>query len=410
VDDYYEIVGVDRVASRDVIDRKIRDQMRIWQRRTANADLDRRQEAERKVKQLGEARTTLLDEEKRRTYDRKLTAYRSSEPPPAPHTSVDATATTATTGTWLAQARRYLADNDHQAAAYAARETLRTTPNPPPEVWTILARANSALGRLDDALFEARRAVTTDPDNPEAHLALAQVLEQREEWGEAGQAYAAAGRLNPQAEAPQLGLAMALVRSGRVAAAMDVLERRYTGAPDRSYAGRWLARSLVTLAEAVARPPGATGYRITSPAQLGQVRRILNRARQVCSEPAILSSSTELERYLASRERYGLDPTTSTTTTSGSRYDALRTSYRVPAQASEYAPVNALAVVSLVFAIVGAGLCLFAPVGAVLGHVARGQALERVQRGGGLALAGIVVGWVATAAWCIGGIGMLNGL
>jgi Flp pilus assembly protein TadD len=409
VDDYYEIVGVDRAASRDVIDRKIRDQMRIWQRRTANADLDRRQEAERRVKQLGEARTTLLDEEKRRTYDRKLTAYRSSEPP-APRTSVDNTSTTATTSTWLAQARSYLADNDHQGAAYAARETLRTTPNPPPEVWTILARSNTALGRLDDALFEARRAVTTDPNNPEAHLALAQVLEQREEWSEAGHAYAAAARLNPQAEAPQLGLALALVRSGRVAAAMDVLERQYTGAPDRSYAGRWLARSMVTLAEAVARPPGATGYRITSPAQLGQVRRMLNRARQVCSEPEILRSSTELERYLATRERYGLDGPTTTTTTSRPRYDALRTSYRVPAQPSEYAPVNALAVVSLVFAIVGAGLCFFAPAGAVLGHVARGQALERVQRGGNLALAGIIVGWVATAAWCIGGIVMLNGL
>jgi hypothetical protein len=83
VDDYYQLVGVDRAAPRDEIDRKIRDEMRRWQRRTANADLDRRQEAERRVKQLGEARLPLLDETKRRQYDRQLAqALPRGAPPP----------------------------------------------------------------------------------------------------------------------------------------------------------------------------------------------------------------------------------------------------------------------------------------------------------------------------------------
>jgi curved DNA-binding protein CbpA len=91
VDDYYDILGVDRTASCEAIDRKIREQMRLWQGRTSSADLDRRQLAERRVQHLGEARTTLLDEEKRRRYDRQLAALRSSrQQKPAPRLDEDA--------------------------------------------------------------------------------------------------------------------------------------------------------------------------------------------------------------------------------------------------------------------------------------------------------------------------------
>src|SRR5690606_23670987 len=170
--------------------RKIREQLRLWQRRTANADLSRRQEAERRVEQLSQARTVLLDEEQRRQYDRKLIALRASDPVPAGTVAGPTVVDTApATLDWLSQARRYLAAHDHHSAAHAARAALRTEPNPPVEVWTILARANTELGRLEDALHEAQRAVTLAPDNLEAQLVLGQVLERRQEWEKAYQQY-----------------------------------------------------------------------------------------------------------------------------------------------------------------------------------------------------------------------------
>jgi hypothetical protein len=57
---------------------------------------------------------------------------------------------------------------------------------------------------------------------------------------------------------------------------------------------------------------------------------------------------------------------------------------------------NALAVASLICSVAGVATCVSAPVGAVLGHVARRQIRERGEAGDGLALAGIVVGWVLT--------------
>jgi hypothetical protein len=59
-------------------------------------------------------------------------------------------------------------------------------------------------------------------------------------------------------------------------------------------------------------------------------------------------------------------------------------------------PTNGLAIASLVCSIAGIATCVSAPVGAVLGHIARRQIRERGEDGDGLALAGIIVGWILT--------------
>ncbi|MDG4822652.1 DUF4190 domain-containing protein [Asanoa sp. WMMD1127] len=65
-----------------------------------------------------------------------------------------------------------------------------------------------------------------------------------------------------------------------------------------------------------------------------------------------------------------------------------------------YPPVaktNGLAIAALVCALAGLATCISAPVGAILGHVARKQIRERGESGDGMALAGIIVGWILTA-------------
>jgi MFS family permease len=65
---------------------------------------------------------------------------------------------------------------------------------------------------------------------------------------------------------------------------------------------------------------------------------------------------------------------------------------------------NGLAIASLVVSIVGAVMLvcygiggLISIVGAILGHVARRQIRERQEGGDGMALAGVIVGWIVTA-------------
>ncbi|MFI6825090.1 DUF4190 domain-containing protein [Micromonospora sp. NPDC050187] len=64
-----------------------------------------------------------------------------------------------------------------------------------------------------------------------------------------------------------------------------------------------------------------------------------------------------------------------------------------------YPPIrqtNSLALVSLILSVMGVASCVTAPIGAILGHVARRQIRERGEDGDGLAKAGIIVGWVLT--------------
>jgi hypothetical protein len=69
---------------------------------------------------------------------------------------------------------------------------------------------------------------------------------------------------------------------------------------------------------------------------------------------------------------------------------------------------NGLSIAAMVVSIVGAvGLCAYGlggiigAVGAILGHVARRQIKRTGEKGGGMALAGVIVGWIATALFVI---------
>lgn len=78
--------------------------------------------------------------------------------------------------------------------------------------------------------------------------------------------------------------------------------------------------------------------------------------------------------------------------------------YAYPAPPS----TNGMAIAALVCSLAGFATCLSAPVGAILGHVARRQIRERGQQGDGMALAGIIVGWILTGlmvAFC--GLGIV---
>jgi hypothetical protein len=68
---------------------------------------------------------------------------------------------------------------------------------------------------------------------------------------------------------------------------------------------------------------------------------------------------------------------------------------------------NTMAIVSLVLSLAGLAIWLSAPVGAVLGHIARKQIRERGEQGDGMALAGIIIGWVITGLGIVACCGII---
>lgn len=76
--------------------------------------------------------------------------------------------------------------------------------------------------------------------------------------------------------------------------------------------------------------------------------------------------------------------------------------YAYPYGYAPQRPTNGLAIASMVVSLVGlASICAYGvtalvicPVGAILGHVARRKVRERDEKGAGMALAGVIVGWI----------------
>lgn len=78
--------------------------------------------------------------------------------------------------------------------------------------------------------------------------------------------------------------------------------------------------------------------------------------------------------------------------------------FRYSHNAVRNAHTNTLAIIALVSAMAGVATFIFAPIGAVLGHVAMNQIRRSGQAGARLARAAIIVGWVVT------GLGILTAI
>ena len=75
--------------------------------------------------------------------------------------------------------------------------------------------------------------------------------------------------------------------------------------------------------------------------------------------------------------------------------------YGMPAGYGVNTSTNGLAIAALVCSLVGLFICLPPPLGIVFGFIGRSQIRRNGQQGNGLALAGIIVGFVAVAIWII---------
>jgi tetratricopeptide (TPR) repeat protein len=284
---FYELLAVAPTTPKGELEQKIKQARRKYQQRLGHPDLNHRQEAEKRLQDLTEAKRILLDDALRAAYDRDLASRPAPATTPGPGGS----------GNWLQRAQAALAINDYASAAYCAREA-RQELGESAELWSIQARASVGLGRLDDAVFEARQAVLMDPGNVDYHFDLGNTFDERGEWANALACYAQAERLNPQDPAARLAMAGTHLQAGEPMAAVQILEHLFAARPDR-LVGDTLAMALVDMAEAVPAVRTADGYTVTSPAEVGRMRELSFRARQVVSDPDIMSTLDYMAGYLA---------------------------------------------------------------------------------------------------------------
>lgn len=324
--DYFAALGIPRGASVEEISRRVKQELRTWQKRTSNPDLARRQEAEQKVQLLSQAKDVLLDEARRAAYLRELERrprQPDPEPEPAPTPAPRAEPVPRHRQRvpespqprqqpapeppqekidWVGQAFEYLAKRDHRSAVYAAREARERDPRSA-AAWSALARANLGLGNADDALFEIQRAIELAPNYLQFRLELGAVHEQLGQWQEAASVYSSAGELDRTDERPRLAAANAWMQAGMPAQARPLLEDIVERGEDKQTASVALGDCLVTLAELVPQYRDGTNYFVTTKAEIAQMHDLARQAEQVTDDPGVRDRIGEVRGYLRWCER-----------------------------------------------------------------------------------------------------------
>jgi tetratricopeptide (TPR) repeat protein len=287
--DYYALLGVARTASDQEIERAIKSGIRTWSKQTSRPELDKRQEAERKMEQLKKAREILLNGAQRQSYDQQLAAasMRPEVGAAAPSSSNE----------WLELAQRALSVNDYRTAVRAAQEA-QSSHDRTAEVWGIMAEANAGLGRFDDAVFEAQRALQLDPDNHAYRYLLADIFEKLGDWRNAVAHYEQLARLEPDAELPQVGIGSVYISSGDYRRAISLFEGLYANGQNKEMAGDYLAMALMTEAEGIPALQDSTGYVITAPHEITRMRPLLSRAAEVTQDADLRTGIAQASAYV----------------------------------------------------------------------------------------------------------------
>jgi tetratricopeptide (TPR) repeat protein len=269
--DYYALLGIPRKASAEAVRAAYKREGRIWRKQAiASSEGSVKDEAKKRLALLAEAFGVLSDAQKRALYDRQPISAPIESPSslvPVEMASRD----------WIEQAEGYLAVADYQAAARAAREATANLGNSA-QSWFVLSRAKAGLRQLDDAVYEARRAIELAPKNSMYHFNLGTIYEELGRWDEALNTYEHASQLEPTEPLYQLAIGGVWLQNGQLARAMPIIERVYSTLPDDETACFYYAQGLIAMAEAVPKDKSTDGYAVTRAEEIQEIRGYLSRA------------------------------------------------------------------------------------------------------------------------------------
>ena len=294
--DYYDVLKVGRAADSAAIEAAVKKSMREWRKRTEAADLSVRQEAELKVKQIEEARATLLNQAQRAAYDRALAS--GVKQPDQPKDS-----TTSGGDSWLDQSERYLAVGDYHSAAYAARQATQTMGDSA-RSWWVRSRANSGLNLWQDALYEAKQAVALEENNADYHYELGVVQEELGQYNDAINSFRRAGACDPSNPLYELSVGVVHLSAGHPEQALPLIQTVYAKHPNDENANYYLGATLLELAQSVPKVRDGDSFAVTSAAEIQQMRDLATRAKSLkIVDTDIRRDADDILQYLDKMER-----------------------------------------------------------------------------------------------------------
>jgi tetratricopeptide (TPR) repeat protein len=218
---YYSALNLPPTASEHQIKDALNRELRMWSNRTNAPQMQRRQEAERKVKQLEEAEAILLDSSRKAEYDKKL----RTAPPEEASARAEVDLADVEPGKDLIQEGWELLITDRVADAIYVATKATEFEGKNPEAWALLAQAKFRWGEVDDAIYEYKRAIKLKPNEAEYYFDIGCVFESAERWQEAVDSYGRASKVNPQVTMYRAAIGSVYVRLEMHDEAIPILEQ-----------------------------------------------------------------------------------------------------------------------------------------------------------------------------------------
>lgn len=188
--DYYDLLGVDRLASRTEIEQAVRATRKRYRRLEGSPDQSQRASAERMMGLLAEAEKTLLNADAREAYNMALEKMNQQAEEERRH------AESSEEHDWVLDASRYLDEKNPSSALFAATEGTRQHPENL-SAWIFRALAAMHLDRYDEAEYAAREALKIDSTFEAALDILSESCLQLERYDEALTLARRLKKLNP---------------------------------------------------------------------------------------------------------------------------------------------------------------------------------------------------------------------
>ncbi|MHB1431000.1 MAG: tetratricopeptide repeat protein [Streptosporangiaceae bacterium] len=293
---FYEILpNVVETSDEATIRKAIREQRQIWNKRAAQADPVKREQAQKRIRDLGDAERTLLNPEKKRDFDRQARQYR-------PESN---TAAQADSGgrDWLALAREYFNRGNFASAYYAAREAISQN-GANHEAWSIRANSSFNMGNFEAAGFEFREAISLKPDSAEYHFDYGDAFAQigtptglREALGE----YEAALRIDPGNPVYRTAIASIQLRQGESDKALALMEDVVREHPEEEFFQYYLALAIEAVQDSKWSRTRDGRLLITSEAQISLTREMAGRALRLKFDDEPLRTALQRDLNLADK-------------------------------------------------------------------------------------------------------------
>lgn len=275
---YYRNLELSPTAKEDEIRKAINRDLRNWSKRTNDARLERRQEAERMVKLLEEAETILLDATKRVEYDRQLKTAPSEE------RQVD-DSDLAGKADLVQEGWQLLIAGNVPDALYVATKATEQKGNDP-EAWALLGQAKFRWGETEDAIYEYKRAIKLKPNVAPYYFDLGTVYESAERWNDALQQYQRASQIDPKSTMYRAAIGVLMLKNESYKESIEILERCLEEEPDNATYQWFLAIAYTdsTYQNWTYVPEGApiaSGYYVTQLAHIEEAENFIAKAEKM---------------------------------------------------------------------------------------------------------------------------------